>query len=279
MASALKLSNPVRDYAWGSRSRLARFLGQPVPSPEPQAEMWMGAHPTAPSRIEQDGRWLPLDEAIARSPATMLGGATEADRATTLPFLLKVLAADQALSIQAHPDRQQASRGCRAEDARGIPRGSAGRNYPDERHKPEILYALEPFSILRGFRPAQEILHLLERLGLESELPGPTAALERGDLKAFFASYMAIEGPRLRGVLDLALERLEPTPEPGSLSVGTLQASADPFAWVSRLERQFRAIPGCWRLSSCTSWCSLPVRRSSPVPECCTLTWTAWGSS
>lgn len=228
MARAHVLRSSIRDYAWGSRTRLARFLGQPEPSPKPQAELWMGAHPAAPSRIELDGRWVRLDAAIRRSPAEMLGAEAVARHGSDLPFLLKVLAADRALSIQAHPDRRQAEAGCRAEDARGIPRDHADRNYRDERHKPEVLYALEPFTILRGFRPPEEVRELLERLDVPRLLPEPVAALDAGDLEAFYTAYMRAGAERLKAVLSTALARIEPTSP----------AAEDPYSWVLELERQ-----------------------------------------
>ena len=224
MARVRPLRNRIQNYPWGSRTGLARFLGRAAPSEEPEAELWMGAHPGAPSQIEIDGRWVALDEAIRRAPQEMLGPETAARYDSTLPFLFKVLAADRALSIQAHPDRGQAVAGCRKEDARGIPRQAAGRSYRDPRHKPEILYAVEPFSILRGFRPPAEILELMERLDLPRWLPEPCAALAAGDLKGFFTAYLAADP---REVLRVVLPQIDAADDEDG-----------PFAWVLELARQ-----------------------------------------
>ena len=227
------LRNSIRGYPWGSRSSLARFLGQDVPSEQPQAELWMGAHPTAPSRVEIKGHWVGLDEVIRRAPLEILGAAAAERYDGKLPFLFKVLAADQALSIQAHPDRRQARTGFCNEDAQRIPRDGPERNYPDANHKPEILYALEPFWILRGFRPPAEILELMNRLGIGRWLPESCAALGAGDLEGFFTAYMSVGAERLGEALQEALARIEPSVAEGS-----------PFFWVLELERQCPGDPG-----------------------------------
>jgi len=113
------LGNPIREYAWGSRSAIAELLGQPTPSPRPQAEIWMGAHPKDPSRARCRGGWVPLPDLIRENPAGLLGEPAAARFGGELPFLFKVLAAAQPLSIQAHPDREQAREGFERETAAG----------------------------------------------------------------------------------------------------------------------------------------------------------------
>jgi len=103
----------VRPYAWGSRYGIAALLGRPVPTPGPEAELWMGAHPSAPSGLQRDGRRTSLEAVIAADPDTELGPDCVARFGTRLSFLLKVLSADQALSIQVHPSRSQAEAGFR----------------------------------------------------------------------------------------------------------------------------------------------------------------------
>ena len=228
MLGICKLRNSIQTYAWGSRTGIADFLGR-QPSGGPEAELWMGAHRKAPSEIEVDGEWVSLAEVIGDAPADILG-AEAARSGAALPFLLKVLAAGRALSIQAHPDRRQAVAGCRREDAAGIPRDAPHRNYRDASAKPEILYALTPFAVLRGFRPPAEILVLMQRLGLMEGLPELARALRRGDLEAFFEGYMALDARRLGAVLQPALKAAE------------RRAGEDgAFAWVGELERQ---VPG-----------------------------------
>src|SRR3954468_8754795 len=112
-ASMWPLTSTVRDSPWGSRTVIPELLGQPAPSEEPQAELWMGAHPDNPSRLP-DGRGL--DAAIAADPERLLGGTVGERFGPRLPFLMKVLAADSPLSLQAHPTTEQAEAGFTAEE-------------------------------------------------------------------------------------------------------------------------------------------------------------------
>ncbi|GAA3679411.1 mannose-6-phosphate isomerase, class I [Arthrobacter ginkgonis] len=158
-----RLSNTVRDYAWGSHDALADLLGR-VPTGAPEAEMWIGAHPLAPSvAIGPDGTSTPLDELLASAPQSLLG-AEAAARFGRLPFLAKVLAAAKPLSLQVHPTLEQARAGYAAEQAAGIAPESPQRNYKDDNHKPEMLYALTGFAALCGFRPVDEAAKLFEAL-------------------------------------------------------------------------------------------------------------------
>src|SRR5271169_524140 len=161
----MELLQPViRPFAWGSRHGIAELQGRPVPSDGPEAELWMGAHPSAPSGVAE----TTLDAVIAADPGRELGPPCVARFGPRLPFLLKVLSADQALSIQLHPSRAQAEAGFRAENPRrrrrpdqprrrrrpdqqrGLPPGDPARNYVDDWPKPELLYALTPFEVLAG---------------------------------------------------------------------------------------------------------------------------------
>src|SRR3954469_5843278 len=95
----------VMPYAWGSRTAIAELSGRSSPSPEPEAELWMGAHPMAPSRLARSSASpRTLLEVIAESADRELGAEVAAEFGPRLPFLLKVLAAAQPLSLQAHPD-------------------------------------------------------------------------------------------------------------------------------------------------------------------------------
>jgi mannose-6-phosphate isomerase len=164
----------VQPYAWGSRRAIAELRGRPVPSPGPEAELWMGAHPKAPSGLVRGERRTTLDKVIAADPAAELGAGCAARFGPRLPFLLKVLAPEQALSIQVHPDRAQAEAGYRAENERGIPPGDRARNYVDDWPKPELLCAVTPFEVLAGFRAAEDAAALLA--GLDAAQLRPVAA-------------------------------------------------------------------------------------------------------
>ncbi|MFF5171629.1 mannose-6-phosphate isomerase, class I [Micromonospora sp. NPDC000089] len=142
------LTGPIRDYAWGSRTAIAQLQGRPVPSAGPEAELWLGAHPGAPATVERAGDRVSLLDLLTAEPGHWLGERVVDRFGVRLPFLLKVLAADAPLSLQAHPDPEQARAGYAADEARTDGR----RNYVDPYHKPELLVALSPMAALCGFR-------------------------------------------------------------------------------------------------------------------------------
>ncbi|WP_213814327.1 mannose-6-phosphate isomerase, class I [Glaciihabitans sp. dw_435] len=147
------ITNTPRDYAWGSTTAIAGLLGYP-PTGHPEAELWLGTHPGSPSVVLEPDK---------------LGGATTLDKATTLPFLLKILAAASPLSLQAHPTLAQAIEGFARENAEGIPLDAPFRNYKDALHKPELIYALsDEYHALCGFREVSATRQLLEALGDDS---------------------------------------------------------------------------------------------------------------
>ncbi|MBO8190407.1 mannose-6-phosphate isomerase, class I [Streptomyces oryzae] len=165
-----RLENTVRPYAWGSTTAIPELLGE-NPTGRPQAELWMGAHPGAPSRIDRGTGPLPLSEVIATDPERELGVAAVRTYGPRLPFLLKLLAAAAPLSLQVHPDNTQAAQGYADEEARGIPLDAPERNYKDDSHKPELICALTPFEGLCGFRHPLEAAALLEGLGVNGLKP------------------------------------------------------------------------------------------------------------
>ncbi|MCU1524516.1 MAG: mannose-6-phosphate isomerase [Microbacteriaceae bacterium] len=158
------ITNTPRPYAWGSRTAISDLLGT-QPSGEPEAELWLGAHPGSPSIIldsSQTGGAKDLAEWIANDPHTTLGPLATDGR---LPFLLKVLAAASPLSLQAHPTPEQAIDGFGREDKLGVPLAAGERNYKDAYPKPELIYALSPtFDALCGFRPLDETLAIVSAL-------------------------------------------------------------------------------------------------------------------
>ena len=160
-----RLTGVIQAYAWGSATMIPQLLGI-EPSGEPQAELWLGAHPLAPSRVDDQ----PLDELLATDPRGLMGDATVQAFGPRLPFLLKVIAADQPLSLQAHPSREQAEVGFAREQAAGVPRDAAHRIYRDGWPKPEVLCALQETEALCGFREPEVSYALFERLGVDSAL-------------------------------------------------------------------------------------------------------------
>jgi mannose-6-phosphate isomerase len=156
----------VQPYAWGSRTAIAELQGRQAPAAGPEAELWMGAHPSAPSGLDRGGVRATLDAVIAADPAGELGAECAKRFGGRLPFLLKVLAAEKALSIQVHPSREQAEAGFREETELGLRPGDKARNYVDDWPKPEILCALTRFEVLAGMRTAADAAELLRELGV-----------------------------------------------------------------------------------------------------------------
>ncbi|OMH23816.1 mannose-6-phosphate isomerase, class I [Tersicoccus phoenicis] len=167
-----RLTSPIRPYPWGSTTAIATLLGR-EPSGDPEAELWLGAHPDSPSVIAagEPGSGARLDDVIAADPGATLGAGVVERFGERLPFLMKILAADAPLSLQVHPTIAQAEAGYAAEDEAGIARDAPERNYRDRNHKPEMIYALSDFAALSGFRdPAATAVLLRETI----------TALERG---------------------------------------------------------------------------------------------------
>ena len=166
-----KLRNPIRDYEWGSKTFISNLLGRDFPAEEPQAEMWLGTNPLSPSKVKINGSEGSLLEIINKDPVQMLGAKAAVKFSNKLPFLFKVLAAANPLSLQAHPAKKIAEEGFRLEDEQNIPLGSPERTYKDVNHKPELICALTGFEALCGFQPIAEIVERVKYLGLEEYFP------------------------------------------------------------------------------------------------------------
>jgi mannose-6-phosphate isomerase len=194
------LYGQIRDYAWGSRSAIAGIQGRPTPTDGPEAELWLGAHAGAPATLPSG----PLPEALTADPAGLLGPAVVEEFGIRLPYLLKLLAAAEPLSIQAHPDEVRA----REAYAAGHP------SYTDPHHKPELLVAVDDFDALCGFRDPSDSADALEALGVDALKP-VVVALRTGTVEE-----------RLRG----AVEALMSWPQPERAELVDAVAAADPFA-------------------------------------------------
>jgi len=206
------LKNTIQEYAWGSRTAIPELLGQPVPAEKPQAELWMGAHPKAPSQVLSDGIWRSLPEVIQESPAETLGQEVATRFSHKLPFLFKVLAAARPLSIQAHPNKEQAEQGFARENELGVPLDAPQRNYRDDNHKPEIICALTPFCALNGFRKLEEALRLLEKIrvpGLAEIVSFLRSHPNRDGLKKFFNHLMTTDRGKQRKIVEQAVNSAE----------------------------------------------------------------------
>lgn len=140
----------VQHYDWGDTTALPRLL-QCEPNGKPWAEMWFGTHPIAPSHLDTDTG--PLLSSLAGD----------------MTMLVKLLACVSPLSLQTHPNEEQAQRGFEREELLGIDRTAPTRMYRDRSDKPEMMIALEPFEALCGFAPHEPTIGLLRSMGWDEE--------------------------------------------------------------------------------------------------------------
>lgn len=216
----------VRHYDWGDDTFIPKMLGK-TPDGTPYAELWFGAHPSAPSQLVDSG--VSLQQAVQADPTGVLGAA--GGEQTGFPFLAKVLAATQNLSIQVHPDPDQARKGFAAENDAGVPLDAPDRTYRDPFDKPELICAVTPFSAKCGLRPVERTLALLDQLSVPS-LDPITRRLSAGSPPA----------DRLRSVIKHLFE-MEPDQVADMVEATvTAAATADPdgpfareLAWTERL--------------------------------------------
>ncbi|GAB2779820.1 mannose-6-phosphate isomerase, class I [Nocardioides salsibiostraticola] len=249
------LTNPIRDYAWGSTSQMAEFLGTTATG-KPQAELWIGAHDGDPSCLD-DGRLL--NHAITDDPDHILGKRVHDLFGDRLPFLMKVLAVEQPLSLQVHPSGEQARIGHNRESDDGISMDAAHRNYKDPSHKPELIYAITPFEGLAGFREVDKTAALLRLLNLpwadtvaDRLSPGPSSQL----LQEVVTDTLALHGKtlaRLLGDTEIAArhaqarvrrEGLRHRARGGGDPLGVNREAIRVFGRVADLAKQYPQDPG-----------------------------------
>ncbi|NUP51320.1 MAG: mannose-6-phosphate isomerase, class I [Catenulispora sp.] len=230
-----RLTNTTQHYAWGSPSAISDLLGR-EPDGRPEAELWMGAHPSAPSRI--DGGEATLLDFVSADPIGMLGPQIAARFKNRLPFLLKVLSAAKALSIQTHPTRAQAEAGYAAEQERGLAPGDPARNYVDDWPKPEILMALTEFEALAGCRDPEDaasVLAVLVELGAKDLDPIRAALVERPEA----ATVAAAVGRLLEWPDDSREQLVADVVDAAALGTQNAGLHADDFAAMLRVARDF----------------------------------------
>ncbi|MFD6896158.1 mannose-6-phosphate isomerase, class I [Rhodococcus sp. NPDC060086] len=205
-----RLEGAVRSYAWGSRTAIAALCGRTVPSDHPEAELWFGAHPADPARVIDDGQGsMSLLELLDEDPPAQLGDEIVERFGPRLPFLLKLLAAEEPLSLQAHPSAAQAAEGYAREEALGVPLDSPVRNYRDPNHKPELVVALTRFEALAGFRDAARTVELLEALSVPELEPyvGLLAGQPDSDgLRALFTTWITLPAQALSALVPRVLD-------------------------------------------------------------------------
>ena len=188
-----KLHNQIKHYEWGSPCMIPQFLGVENPGGKAWAEMWMGTHPAAPSQIQTGESAVSL-----------------AELAGELPFLFKLLAVEKPLSLQAHPNTAQAQEGFARENSLSIALDASDRSYRDANHKPELLCAVSPFTVMAGFKQPDQIYRSLETF--ISSAPAAKffsrllPALEAGALKCFFTELYKFSKQELKDIVSFILE-------------------------------------------------------------------------
>lgn len=227
-----KLKNIIQDYAWGSPDAIPDLLGYKNEEGKPQAELWMGSHRRGSSSICRGSEEISLSEFIKQDPSAVLGNDI-ASLYGDLPFLFKVLAAGSPLSIQVHPDKDQAEKGFARENRMSIPPDAYNRNYKDDNHKPEIICAITPFWAMRGFRTINNIL----RNFLQADLPSFRGEIEQFSknpdsegLERFFSKIMSLEGEKKSSFIKELTEKAK-------------TIHTDIFDWVLRLYKKYPEDP------------------------------------
>ncbi len=193
---------------------MPKLLGRENSEGEPFAEMWMGIHPRGPSQVLDEEGQRPLSEFIGTEAVSFLGKEASGRYGGELPFLFKVLAAGEPLSIQAHPDKRRAEEGYAREEAAGISIDAFQRSYRDDNHKPEIICALTPFTAMCGFKTVEEIRRGLrdvdsELIRQELLLHLDSAAAEETRLKSFFTRLMSMDDAETEEVVGVLLRWAE----------------------------------------------------------------------
>ena len=239
------LDNPVRPYAWGSTTEIPRLLGL-EPTGRPQAELWLGAHPAAPSRLRSGGSLLNRIEA---DPELELSAPVVRRFGPRLPFLMKIIAAERPLSLQAHPNRQQARAGYADEQRRGVPLDSPERSYVDPNHKPELVCALTPFEALCGFRAIPATLELLSALDtpvLAKYVDALRARPDRDGLREVVTGLLTVPADRRRRLVDAVVAACAAGTGPEfatAVELGTAYPG-DPGVIIALLLNRIRLEPG-----------------------------------
>jgi len=196
-----EMKNPIKNYAWGSTTFLSSLSGAVSQSTEPQAELWMGTHPQGISEIKCDDVWLSLESFISKHPDFVFGESYARQFNNKLPFLFKILAIESPLSIQVHPDKDQASDGYERDNQANIPRSAHNRNFKDKSDKPELVCALTPLWAMCGFRKYETI-----RANFLSITDNNELCLPNQTIHDFFRQLMQLDSTRKHQLIRSALQ-------------------------------------------------------------------------
>ena len=185
MAGIYPLNGRLQHYVWGGERYIPHLLH--IDKTESHyAEYWLGAHPSAPSKVIGTKEEISLDDFLHQNP-TALGQQSRQLFGDNLPYLLKILDVANPLSIQLHPTKEQAEIGFAQENAASIPLNDPKRTYKDDNHKPEMMIALSDFWLLHGFKTKAKILDTLRQRPSLTDL---ATKLTSQNLADFYADIM-----------------------------------------------------------------------------------------
>ncbi len=223
------MENVIQNFGWGSRTAFTQLFDIDNPQKEPQAELWMGGHPNGCSSVYHQGKKILLSDLIHTNKNKYLSEATS-QKFGELPYLFKILAAENALSIQVHPSKDEAEKGFKKEELLEIPMSAGHRNFKDANHKPELVYALTNYQAMNGFRSSAEIITFFSRLDIElfSDLLANYKNNKTPEgLKTFFVSLLSFSGKDKAQVLNELLQFV-------------IQNKTDPiFSLIEELSKQY----------------------------------------
>ena len=224
MQKAYKLLGKHRHYDWGGKTFLPNLMGVENVNHLPYAEYWMGAHTSAASTIQTSEGEKDLAQLIKEQPNQWLGKDI-ATKFKALPYLYKILDVRDMLSIQVHPSKENAIKGFKAEEAKGISIDAANRNYKDENHKPEIMVALSDFWLLHGFL---EPAILEKRLSSNSYLKPLVNEFKGGDYQNLYIYFMQLPMAASDAILKPLLEEAAKEMAKGNVT------KKDPHYWANK---------------------------------------------
>ena len=220
-----KLTGVIQHYAWGGHVFIPQLLNNNEPTDKPSAEYWMGAHPSAPSKLLIGQDWVSFNQLIAENPATTITTSVMG-RFGELPYLFKVLDVKDMLSIQVHPTKESAEIGFAEENKAGIPINAPHRNYKDQNHKPEVMVALSEFWLLHGFKSKEALEEVLMNT---QELTVLFPLFRQTGIKGLYQFVMEMEQDDVNNMLAPLVKRAIRLKKEGSID------KTNPGWWAAKL--------------------------------------------
>ena len=225
-----RLEGVVQPYNWGGYSFIAELLGKANTENKPQAELWLGAHDNAPSLVQiPSASAIKLNDFLQKDIKGGLGTVV-ASKFGRLPYLFKVLDVKDMLSIQVHPSKKAAELEYAAENERGVSLKAPDRNYKDDNHKPELMFALSDFWLLHGFKNQKDLKATLTTI---PELQFLLPIWEKEEYEGIYKAVMEMPSSQVNRHLQPLIDRILPLYEAGKLNKN------HPDFWAARAFKTF----------------------------------------